>query len=141
MVTRSPGNLDAYSVCVRSRCAERPISRPISLSHFFQLTIPPPISCGTLQLIYISLSSSTAVPAMSAGMINTEGLNVDLYIPRKCAAGTLDSRRRPTPGGSSPPPHRHASLAPLDPWLSTAAAAHPVRRAVLRMAPGVFRRC
>ena len=23
---------------------------------------------------------------MSAGMINTEGVNVDLYIPRKCAA-------------------------------------------------------
>jgi len=32
------------------------------------------------------LAVLSTVLAMSAGMINQEGVNVDLYIPRKCAA-------------------------------------------------------
>ena len=38
--------------------------------------------------IYISPArcALSTVLAMSAGMINQEGVNVDLYIPRKCAA-------------------------------------------------------
>ena len=38
--------------------------------------------------IYIlaRLAVLSTVLAMSAGMINQEGVNVDLYIPRKCAA-------------------------------------------------------
>ena len=43
---------------------------------------------------------------MSAGMINTEGVNVDLYIPRKCAAvpvgPPLSPRTVPLP--NRPPP-------------------------------------
>ena len=52
-----------------------------------------PFCFGTLDItlsraIYISarLAALSTVLAMSAGMINQEGVNVDLYIPRKCAA-------------------------------------------------------
>ena len=34
---------------------------------------------------------------MSAGMINQEGVNVDLYIPRKCAAVPARSHCHPAP--------------------------------------------
>ena len=39
--------------------------------------------------IYIlarTVESTASRATMSAGMINQEGVNVDLYIPRKCAA-------------------------------------------------------
>ena len=48
---------------------------------------------------------------MSAGMINTEGVNVDLYIPRKCAAvpvgsplspRTVTLQNRPPPSATFP---------------------------------------
>ena len=52
---------------------------------------------------------------MSAGMINTEGVNVDLYIPRKCAAVPVRSPLSPrtVPLPNRPPKLRFLSV--LDP--------------------------
>ena len=59
-----------------------------------------------LQLYIYSASACSQSLAMSAGMINTEGVNVDLYIPRKCAAvpvgPPLSPRTVPLP--NRPPP-------------------------------------
>ena len=54
---------------------------------------------------------------MSAGMINTEGVNVDLYIPRKCAAvpGRSPLSPRTVPLPTAPP-----SYASLASWIRVA---------------------
>ena len=44
------------------------------------------ISPSHAQYISARLAALSTVLAMSAGMINQEGVNVDLYIPRKCVA-------------------------------------------------------
>ena len=55
-----------------------------------------PVQASNIRSLDITLSRAiyilarlavlSTVLAMSAGMINQEGVNVDLYIPRKCAA-------------------------------------------------------
>ena len=62
----------------RSTCPLVPGTAFFLLVHF----TPP------ARAIYIiaRLAVLSTVLAMSAGMINQEGVNVDLYIPRKCAA-------------------------------------------------------
>ena len=66
-----------------------------------------PLATRRAPAAYIySASACSQSLAMSAGMINTEGVNVDLYIPRKCAAvpvGPLLSPRT-VPLPNRPPP-------------------------------------
>ena len=64
------------------------------------------LSRGRAIYILARLAVLSTVLAMSAGMINQEGVNVDLYIPRKCAAVLLDPTV--TPHRESPEPSPNA---------------------------------
>ena len=59
---------------------------PLVPRNFFFLVGTFYAPCTRNIYIIARLAVLSTVLAMSAGMINQEGLNVDLYIPRKCAA-------------------------------------------------------